>query len=1227
MVFCTQIEVLNIPDWVGPEYLTDGKLLLDLQDKDQSIPQNIRAEELTDFNKIQVNEVIGIDLPSSPVNDLVLRNIVNPNTFRRKNGIQIRAWQGSTPLIQNRLFVLNYSTNYQIELRLGNEHWAIAANRLKLTELDLGEFEFSKQNVQDIQADNAKYLDGDPGIYFPLVNFGNTYKKGLIVTEDYRVHHHILPILKAGFCKLGFVFQSPIFESDFWRHVGCYILSRTYGPIAERGFEVSLENDFSTLVIGNSNSFTLDHDRIAWDEIITDPQNNFSLTNRSFSGNTYSRFYAELNCSLETPQLNVPDSYVRIVFEVFSSEGNESKRLNRFEREFPIEITTAPGGSPTIIDFTATLITDVVSVNSLTEVFVTYTVLYVNGYSAVTLNIKETSSFYNIPVANLYSEGDIIDLAKIIDPDITFSDFFKGVLHPISGLIETDWVKKEINVFQPDTIELFGEQIEGFNKNEYIDIQSFISPGSIKATTEDINIERYIYLKFKKSTDPSITSLDLPEEEELFSKRIDLGEKFKDETIVKENPLFEPTINKQWRGIGEQTVGPSVPHMLDNDNGELSFDIKPRLLYFHGRTFMRNIDANRLAAFTFDDNYIANIPLAYQSIDDFEEQFTGPTDLEPFDRKLIYGDDVNDFHNLYWRDRILALFNNIKLEFLVDLDLNRIDLFGLRNSYVFTYENIHVNAHINEIKDFKGCQDILTPVVFVPKLTGSGPCTDEDTEVVPDLNCFENTRRIRLTAELTNDCWFWEVIAFTDFDILSITYEWRYIDETVWTEGVILCNPDRQFVIRAIIVFDNDCPDLILTRVIEPCIQRDAGLIFNYNFDTECLTIQVNTQIPPPIIDEIVIETSIDNKVTWQPYTPPICDFVGEICARATISLLNGCPDIVLEECFQTPPQQPEPGACDDLDYSVQCSAGTTGIIPIRTLGGQVPEEYILFDLVQYEYPDSEVPLFWDEQTELDCPVRIRRVILFCNNFCEPYCGPWIDCSCDPCEDEPGIAENVTMCNNGDCFLSLRNRMIGSSPGGTWSYDGYSTTPGGTPGAGGTDISSILNGDNPTITPFNWVQGFYHITYTIDQPGCEPQSATLIVQVLPQFSCSSLTNEQETYCEGETEIINLYSIFGQTQGFYCEINSIESTGPEIIDEADISSSTVDLTGYAAGTYQLTIIFATSSSFGVAGEPQYEEYCTGCIREVILDIIIEDCGNPDPECENEAGDPENKLICN
>jgi len=1204
MTHCTAIEIINIPEWIGPEYLIQGRLFLDIAESNQSIPQNIRTEELTDFNKIQVSELIGIDLPRTPVNDAVLKNIADPNTWRRKNGIQVRAWQGANLLIQNRMFLITFSNTYQIELRLSEDHWAIASNRLKLVDLDLGTFEFSKSNVEAVQDNNAKYLDGDIGIWFPLVNFGGTYRRGYIIPEDYRVHHHILPILKAGFCALGFTFESPIFESDVWRHVLAYLLSKTYGPLKERNFKVAISEDKVFPIPGNRVVLS---NRLEFEDIIFDPQSQYDIVEHEFSGGSNGRFYVKLDFSLYRGFNAIP-RVLEIIVNLRRENEQDEEILATFSYKNTLRVDTT-------YDFTASLISGIVQTTQQDRVYVELLISTDNINGSV-LTLRQGGTFYNEPKFNLYSEGDIIDIAKLINPEYTFAEFFKGLLHPISGLIKTDWVTKTVSVFPYRTIQdYYGEQIEGFYKDEFIDIQSYVSPGSLKSSTEEINKERFIYLGFKKSTDPSIEQLDLPDDEGLFSNTIDLGDQFLDETIRNENPFFEPTLNKQWNGIGEQTVAPSVPHMLDNDRGELSFDIKPRLLYAHGKTFMRNVDANQLAAFRYDGNYIANVPLAYQRLDGFQEQILNPADLYPFDRMLVYGKDENDFYNHFWRHRIYKLFSSDKLEFLVHLDLNKIDLWSLRNKYVFVYEDMPVNARISEIKDFKGCSDVMTPVVFVPDFTGSGPCTDEDSEE-EDLGCFENTRRMLLTVNLVGDCYVLQIFGSTSFTIEDVIYEWRYINESEWTQSNQVCNPDRQFVARAIISFDNNCPDLVITRVVEPCANVDAGFFLNYNYQTNCMSIQV-TGVPGNLVESILIEYQLEGDDIWIEYDSPICDFTGEICARATIVLNNGCPDIELEECFYSPPppQPPPPEDCEMNDSSVECGYGETGIIPQRIGGSIINPDLLLLDLIQYKYTEDGETQIWDGITELNCPIWIRRVQIFCNNACPPYCGPWVYCFCDPCTDSAGNPQNLSVCNDGDCIIGLRNRMPGSENYGTWVFDGFSSDSIGTPGAGGTDPGT-LNGNNPSINFNGFVPGFYFFTYTLEQPECEPQSEQLIIQVLPAVSCNP-ENETLEYCEGETGIIDIHDVFETAESSTCTITNIQSTGQSAIDPNDINGNEIDLLNYSIGSYQLSITYGTDTV------PEFEVSCGSCTKVVTLSISIIDCN----ECELEAGEPNNQLICN
>lgn len=1205
-MLCTQIEILEELPWVSSDLMINGRLILDLNSADESIPQNIKNEELTDFNKIQVNESIGVDVPKTPRNDMILSHVLDHNTFRRKNGILVRAWQGASPLIWNRLFVVkDNSSGYSIELRHGDNHWVVQANRLHLNELDLGEFEFSKNNVEDVQNNDDIFMDEDLGIYFPLVNYGGTYRSGFIAPEDYRVHHYVLNLLQKGFCALGYKFSSPIFESTQWRKVACYLLSKTYGPIRERGFTVALSDDY-IYPFGSSTAWEVH--RIEFQEIVNDPQNQWDLADNSFSGNFYGRFTVNLDCDFYRGFAAIPRTQI-LTFRLISRDGDNEIILDTQINEFNQLYTD------TNTQFTVTLNSGLIAAMQLQKLYVEYHIR-IDNVGGSELTIKEGSSFFNQPRANFYSEGDIIDLAAIIHPDYTFADFLKGLLHPISGMIVTDWTTLEVTIYPPNIIDLYGEQIEGYYKEEYIDIQKYVVPGSRDATADEVEIERYAHLHFKKGNDHVVREFEELENELPFAKIHDFGERFKDGTKDYSNPFFEATLNKEWKGVGEQTVGPYVPHMIDNNNNELSFDIGPRILYIEGKTFMRSIDADRVSSFTYEDQYVASIPLAHQQIKGFQKQTGGPGDLEDFETVLIYGDDDNDFFNLYWKKKLESLFDSVRLNFLVHLDLNTIDLYSLRKRYVFVYNDIPVNARIAQISDFKGCSSLPTPVYMTVETPGSDICADEDVEIIESLDCFENTRRLTLFINQNGNCYNAQIFGTTPFVIDDVIYEWRYVDETEWTPGDQICDPDRQFVFRAIVQFDNDCPDLVLVKVVEPCLEdSQAGIIFNYNFNTNCLNIQV-TGVDESLIDNIDIQYSDDDKETWQPYTEPICDFEGEICFVVNIELNNGCPDIFIEDCFSVPPSQPPFDFCGDIDADVECSLNESNqVIPVRIGGDFIFPEYIMFDLIQYRYNSEDQPRIWDEVTPLDCPVEIRRVIIFCNNFCDNYCGEWVTCECDPCTDVPGTAQNASVCNDGECQISLLSRMSGADTGGSWTFDGYAETHPSSPGSGGTDPGT-LSGDNPTLDFDGWIPGFYHFTYTIDQNECEPISETLIIQVMPAVSCTPV-DEEESYCEGETGVIDLHDIFGTSDADTCKINDIQSTGNDSVDPSDIDGTEVDLTEYEEGNYQLTVTYGTNVS------PEFEELCGSCTLTVTFTFEIENCN----ECIADAGEPVNTKICN
>ncbi len=112
--------------------------------------------------------------------------------------------------------------------------------------------------------------------------------------------------------------------------------------------------------------------------------------------------------------------------------------------------------------------------------------------------------------------------------------------------------------------------------------------------------------------------------------------------------------------------------------------------------------------------------------------------------------------------------------------------------------------------------------------------------------------------------------------------------------------------------------------------------------------------------------------------------------------------------------------------------------------------------------------------------------------------------------------------------VALRSRTAPfAPPGGTWEFLGFSDSPSGIPGSGGTDPGT-LTGDNPSIDVAGWDPGYYHFQYTPQGGDCvEP--VTSIVWVQEQGSAGE--PEGGSYCTEDDSVINLFDhLDGETAG-------------------------------------------------------------------------------------------------
>ena len=218
MSSCSSIFVkgVSVPASVPAHKRIRGGVYLDT-DTDFQFRLSRALEELTDLSKIKTDGALGFSLPSTPINDLILRRFILPSVADSySQEINVFVFVGSRTLPMEQLFVLGYKGGqYECEIRMGEDHWVVGAKDLKLYDIDLGEeFVYDYQNM--IPYNNlGAYTDGTQGLRFPAAFYGKWagyQNKFTVDTLSFRPFYALLWVLRKGFCKIGWSFRSPVFD-------------------------------------------------------------------------------------------------------------------------------------------------------------------------------------------------------------------------------------------------------------------------------------------------------------------------------------------------------------------------------------------------------------------------------------------------------------------------------------------------------------------------------------------------------------------------------------------------------------------------------------------------------------------------------------------------------------------------------------------------------------------------------------------------------------------------------------------------------------------------------------------------------------------------------------------------------------------------------------------------------------------------------------------------------
>jgi len=339
--------------------------------------------------------------------------------------------------------------------------------------------------------------------------------------------------------------------------------------------------------------------------------------------------------------------------------------------------------------------------------------------------------------------GDVVDLKKLIDCDYFLLDRFKGFIQLIDGRVYTDWNNKTIYVYPRRTADVYGDSTPGFiDESDTVDLTGTVVCDSIKQTPVKNELKRYTRLQFRESTDALITDIDPLEP--FWSRKILNGLELPDQIETRENEFWEPTIERQSTTL-RQAFGisdfpfpaleavydlPYLPVMVDNLDGNRSFNILPRIFFAFG--VVGQVGTNTLSGgFTglyWEGAIVTEIGYATQA-----RTLELSADFPPhLDASIVFGTLPSDLYVTFYLGLSQINRGGTWVDMLVMMGMNEWQRWNFRQPFLFNYEGRPVVGIGENIRDFAPATDLPTPLrVLVEPNTSdccSGPCSCRYTE-------------------------------------------------------------------------------------------------------------------------------------------------------------------------------------------------------------------------------------------------------------------------------------------------------------------------------------------------------------------------------------------------------------------------------------------------------------------------------------------------------------------
>jgi hypothetical protein len=985
-----QIELLEMPQsaYIQPHFFVMNKMYFDIDDETK-ISLFKAIQQLADFNKINVETILGTSLPGTVKNFALLNldinfTVIDPNPIIHNIVVDL----GFHALNQNGLRVISYTkaTNrFEIEILDNDSSWVNQLKKIYLNDLPFQSYIVERTFIKENQAFDAEYETGDRGYYFGLCHYGGRSGNPGYSESDFRPLIHSAKIYELAFQMIKRSYSFPLIQdTEVGRRTVNYLLRENINDDETTLEQFKFKAQTSKKInFGGAGDHQIVY--IIFDKVIFDNGNNYDPTTGEFKNPIYAEFVVEfyLGASVDIPWLAAgtlmstdifvkhADGSIDVIEQIRYDVGGSDYDVDEKEkRTMVVNILVQPG--------------DRVGFRYKRD-----------GDDVDFAYLLAGAVFYCNPISLTLNVGDTVDVRKSLRHDPIF-DFMKGDVDLYNIKILEERHTGRILFLTPFDADYFGDVVSGYMRNVTKSFLNYQIQQEEIITTPIAETRNRCY-KFKDSTDAKINEKKVDKWKQIHSKFIDNGFDPATETDYRENPYFEPTMNgdpglPHYSRQGTSLI--DMPFILDNLEGKVSYKSGPRKMIAFGLTEQFNYstingqlvalltNAYILGEVTTLIPYCAQLPNAYTiNTGSFPDVM-----LEKSTWKIVYGNFADDnyekFIRRWWREIESRPKNKIKNlvpneTYMSEQFRDRVEIMSLFGAVYGRFLSVSNYNPETRFSEYEFVSDVLVSDEC-DEYVEPNPCKNFPT-ILYDLD--SGTYTVSQGGLVTSP-------------IDTVSFRWKLKDSSGdWTDGDEIINPFDIFIVEMTITYQDGCPEQKRTLEINPCNNAPKicfAVVDNCLVITECGT-HTST------IDNTVIEYS---ETQAEPYSyktyndcidlDSLSDAVRTIHARITVTYSTGCKQLSVEDNFIVKLREED---CPKFDSvidppSVIGVTTATGFKLVRTgtYNGRPLDDFILYRKKNSKqdwrrWIEGQTPLPFNQNYEAE------RKIIWCGRNCEPWCG------------------------------------------------------------------------------------------------------------------------------------------------------------------------------------------------------------------------------------------------